>query len=305
MRYIDRRSFSSWDAGRLKDDRPIPWNLPKPTGAALEEELRTITPAGLAAHFAKHKSGLTDAQLSQTRVRLANLHVAPLVFQPRNMSDKPWEKERHIENLAKVVKHPLQMLDPIVVFPIRGVRIVVDGHCRLEAYRKAGRAPTASIPVRHFRGTFPEALALAASCNSKDKLALSYWEKAEKAWQLVKFNEGHRCYSQRDISTSTGVAKGTVQNMQTRLSELDAVEVRARSWADVLRIDRNANEKKYDEGWEEATAQEWAVRLRRTFGDKPNSQPRIWQRALDIAYRWDDGEDDSLEELTEYETSDF
>lgn len=269
------------------------------------ETLQTITPPELCAQFEQHKAGLTEAQLSQTRVRLASIYVAPLVFQPRNLKDKPWEKERHIANLAKIVKHPTQALDPIVVFPIGGFRIVVDGHCRLEAYRKAGRSPGASIPIRHFRGTFAEALALAGSSNSKDKLALSYWEKAEKAWQLVKFNRGHGCYTQRDISRSTGVAKGTVQNMQARLGKPDEDEIGTLTWADVLARDRNAEKQEYDETWEESTAQEWAVRLRRAFGDKPNSQPRIWQRAVEIAYRWDDGDEFTTEGENKEEDSDF
>jgi hypothetical protein len=257
----------------------------------LQETLSTITPSELEALHAERGSGLTEAQLAQTRAPLASLHVAPHVFQPRNMKDKPWEKERHIGNLAKIAKHPKQALDPIVVLPIAGLRIVVDGHCRLEAYRAAGRAASVSVPVRHLRETFPAALVFAASSNSKDKLALSYWEKAEKAWQLVKFNEGRGCYSQRDISSNTGISRGTVQNMQTRLSGTDAETVRPLLWSEVLRRDRGAEEQKYDEGWEENAAQEWAVKLRKAFGDKPNAQPGIWRRAVEIAYRWDEGDE--------------
>jgi hypothetical protein len=270
---------------------------------ALQETalLETITAGELAAQFAEHGTGLSEAQLSQTRISLGSLFVAPMVFQPRNMDEKSWEKSKHIGNLAKIAGHPKQELHAIVVFPIAGAWIVIDGHCRLEAYRKA---KAAKAPVKRFRGTFAEALAHAAASNSKDKLALSYWEKAEMAWRLVKFSEAHACYSQRDISRDTGVSKSTIQKMQIRLLEVDADAVRPLSWAEVLKMSRPEPERNDD--WRDKLAKEWAERLRKTFGDKPNTQPEVWQQALQQAYGQDrygyagvTGEDE------QEETSDF
>src|SRR5206468_183974 len=132
-----------------------------------------------------------------------------------------------------------------------------------------------------------------------------YWEKAEKAWQLVRFNEGRGCYTQREIRDSTGISKSTVQNMQTRLRSDDTESVASMLWRDVLKLDRRDKPPSYDEDWQEKTALEWAERLRKTFGDKPNAQPEIWRRALQIAYKWDDGEDEAIAEEIGQEESDF
>jgi hypothetical protein len=222
------------------------------------------------------------------------------------MKEKPWEKERHITTLSKVARQPNATLDPIIVFPVAGMRIVVDGHCRREALVKAKWNASAAVPVKHLKCNFAEALAYSASSNAKDKLALSYFEKSEKAWQLVCFNDGRNCYTGRSISRVTGVGKSTVFNMHKRLSLSDKEEVKALLWKDVLRKDRGVDETPYDQEWEDKTAQEWAVRLRKAFGEKPNAQPQVFRKALEIAYRWDVSSGDEWDdEQNDEEEGDF
>src|SRR5687768_629288 len=102
--------------------------------------------------LAQHGHGLTDAQLKQTRVPLKHLRTAQGILQPRNHAQKRWEKERHIVILTTAVRQQ-GTLDPISVFPVAGLRIVVDGHCRLAAYKLARFRDTERVPVRHLSGS--------------------------------------------------------------------------------------------------------------------------------------------------------
>src|SRR5687768_11791753 len=105
-----------------------------------------ITIEDLSALFETHGTGLTEHQLRQTRAQLGGLRTAPRVFQPRDMDNESWVKQKHIGELVSSIEHN-RVLDHIDVFPVNGIRFVVDGHCRLEAYRKAGLQDSDRIPV--------------------------------------------------------------------------------------------------------------------------------------------------------------
>ena len=86
----------------------------------------------------------------------------------------------------RVLKSTGEPLEPLLVYPMNGRFFVIDGHHRLDAYRKARwKRP---IPVEVFEGTYDEARLAALTGNTKDKLRLSGPEKREAAWKLV--NEG-------------------------------------------------------------------------------------------------------------------
>lgn len=246
--------------------------------------------------------GLTAAQVKQTRVALKHLRPAQKIFQPRNLAQKRWEKERHIDVLAAAVRQQ-RALDRITVFPVAGFRIVVDGHCRLAAYRRAGFPDTEKVPVRHISGSLSEALAVSASANSKNKLPLTLEEKTEHAWRLVLFSESRHCYSLRRIATISGVGKSTVHNMTKTLAQNLPFDPRdGLTWSEVRRQKRGDQE--VDEAWEDRLADEWAERLHKEFGDKPNSQPDVFKSALERAYprllpTADELEDELREELEE------
>lgn len=243
--------------------------------------LQTISVSDLAALYDRNGSGLTPAQLQQTRVPLGTLKTAPKVFQPRDMADRKWVKDRHIDVLVKSLRDAGKF-DHIDVFAIDGARIVVDGHCRLEAYRKAGWKASDQVPVRHLRGTFADALTASASMNSKDKLALTIDEKAEAAWRMVRFAEHAKCYSLRHIAEKTGIGKSTVGTMRHILTDQLDFDPREFPWRDVKR--RLRGEVSYDEDWEEKWARAFAERLRKHFGEKPNLHPHVFLEAIELAY---------------------
>ncbi len=240
-----------------------------------------ITIEALSKLFETHGPGLTGPQLKQTRVPLGALRIAPRVFQPRDMNDATWTKQQHIDLLVKQLEHG-RSLDNIDVFPVNGIRFVVDGHCRVQAYRKAGREDSDSIPVRHFVGSFGEALRLPAKLNSKDKLSFTRAEKLEAAWRMVCYDEHGKQYSVRGIADDAGIGHSTVANMRAALTEPLGFDPRGRTWAEVLSGRRGETE--YSEGWEDKLSQAWAVRLRKTFGDKPDKQQEIFVWALQRAY---------------------
>ncbi|HEX5439171.1 MAG TPA: ParB/RepB/Spo0J family partition protein [Gemmatimonadaceae bacterium] len=245
------------------------------------------TSTELAARWEAEGHGLTDALLKQTRATLTTLHVAPKVFQPRDLQEQSWKKEQHIRNLVSAIRQGAA-LDPIVVFPIAGARIVVDGHCRLLAYQQAGRR--GKVPVQYLRGSFADALLFSAEANSKDKLPLTKAEKLEAAWRLVLYDGARGVYTLRDIATKTGVSKSTVDNMKTYLQESpagSANDPRGGTWADAKGARRD--ELEYDERWEERLVSDWADRLKDTFGDKPMKMPVTFIEALRRAYprAWD------------------
>lgn len=260
--------------------------------------------AEIEALWQEHGAGLTEAQMSQTRAKLSQLETAPLAFQPRDFREEGWTKKRHIQELAAVVKEG-RKLDHITVFPVAGMRLVVDGHCRLKAYRKAKLPSNTLVPVKHFTGDFGEALAAAGAQNSKDKLALTLQEKLECAWRLVKWNEQGQRWSYRDVAKMSGASKSSIENMTKALSTDCGFDPRSMTtWADVRRELRG--EVEADEEWEEKLTQSWATKLRKTFGRNPEKQPTLWSQAVERAYPFtfpDDKEDGEDGESTD--DSDF
>jgi hypothetical protein len=254
-----------------------------------EQDLTEIGVDELEALLRDHGSGLSEAQLRQTRVPLGALEVLPQVFQPRMEGDKPWEKERHRVALTQAVKRR-GALDPIVIFPVAGRRIVVDGHCRLEAYRRAGWKESRKVPVRYLAGTLGDALMAAAETNSKDKQTWTPDEKKEYAWRLVKFDEGRGCFSLRDIARTTGAGKSTVGIMRAALDGSVPFDPRGMTWGEVKAKRRGLTpDDQAIDAWHERQRVEWANRLHKTFGDKPNGQPELFLGALEEAYPrlWD------------------
>ncbi len=243
--------------------------------------LQEATPKDLEALWKEQGAGFADTVLQQTRASLSTLKLSPKTFQPRDPTEEMPGKEAHIRTLAEAAKRDL--LDPILVLPIAGIRVVLDGHCRVEAYREAFKKKSTKVPIRYFRGTFAEALLEAGALNSKDKLRLTTSEKAEQAWKLVLFDEGRSQYTVRDIAASSGISKSTVARMRKILREdFPAFDPRKSSWREVLEyLNRD---RVIDDTWEAKLVHDWARRAIKTFGPKAGQQPDILLKALGLAY---------------------
>ena len=164
------------------------------------------------------------------------------------------------------------------MFPIKGRFFVIDGHHRLDAYRKARwKGP---IPVDVFEGTFDDARLAALAGNIKDKLRLSGPEKREAAWKLV--NEDKLSKAQ---IVKLGVASdGTVSTMRkVRKKLMDGGEdPTSGTWA-VARLGGVHTAVNDREDWMEKEAQKIVDALLKTkIGQGLAKDPEVTALALQM-----------------------
>lgn len=127
----------------------------------------------------------------------------------------------HVRVLAGALRSSGR-LDPVLLWqgPDQSEKdryTLLDGAHRVAAYQsaKSGHESIPAVVVTCNRRT---ALLLAAQANSKDTLSLTYAEKADMAWRLVREPEAK--YSKAEIATATGVSERTVATMRQRWKEL-------------------------------------------------------------------------------------
>ena len=216
---------------------------------------------------------------------LGEIEVLPELFQPREIPsspggsgyiDKKYTKQLQRE-IAKVGK-----LDPVVVIKLRrhlknlytkepdatptDLWVIVDGHHRLEAYRKNGRQDP--IECEWFRGTAREAADISVKLNSKIKLQMSLQDKQEAAWKRVLLND---C-SIAQIATTCGVGKTMVKFMR---------RVRALYYD---HSDRSAYRKRFREEVRDITTCGWTF-ARMAFLNKDKTERSKEQKAETLAKR--------------------
>lgn len=167
-----------------------------------------------------------------SRLPLDRIFLATAVFQPRLLSG--WELSRsadHVDNLVEAIKgNPQHQLDPITVWSSGKNYRVIDGHHRLEAYRRAAKEPkykAETIPVIVFEGSLNRAIAEAAKGNAKDKLPMTREDKLNAAWRM-SIDGG---VSRKDVWKYTGASTGSVSAMRRKLTELQ--QTYPTSWRDV------------------------------------------------------------------------
>src|SRR6516165_6213344 len=126
---------------------------------------------------------LTSLPLSQISKRTA-------VFQPRSLAGNLSEDEEFIRGLMKVLKTTNgKPLDPITVWYGGRRFYVIDGHHRLDAYKRHHGKAHVSIPCVEFKGTLVEAMELAGQANHKNKLQMTEDDRMNFAWRLVCTSE--------------------------------------------------------------------------------------------------------------------
>lgn len=147
---------------------------------------------------------------------IREIYVDRPTFQWRVPKFNKVESAEHLRALVRVLKSTGEPLEPLLVYPMNGRFFVIDGHHRLDAYRKARwKRP---IPVKVFEGTYDDARLAALTGNTKDKLRLSGPEKREAAWKLV--NEGK--LSKAEIVKLGVASDGTIAFMRRVRNKLIA-----------------------------------------------------------------------------------
>ncbi len=164
--------------------------------------------AGAEAARSVHKrppDGMVNLKPSQIRVR-------PELFQPRNFVhghgtiDTEW-----VASLAKRIG-AVGELDPPVVIKLGKDWVCVDGHHRVEAYKRAA-ARWSNKPIRctWFGGTVREAVDEAMRGNSKDRLNVTQKDRMEQAWKRVLLDDK----SKAEIAKLCGVGERSVAYMRS------------------------------------------------------------------------------------------
>lgn len=135
---------------------------------------------------------------------------------------------------ATLQANPQTQLTPLLVAEVKGARYVVDGHHRLQAYRRAGRT---TVPVRCAVLTWAEAITFSKMANcGQATLPVHNEQKREAVWQWLAMvtDQGANPYlpngvSLRDVEGyfGGGASRGTIQNMMQRIAHVQPDEYSA------------------------------------------------------------------------------
>ncbi|WP_186759866.1 ParB/RepB/Spo0J family partition protein [Luteimonas wenzhouensis] len=153
-------------------------------------------------------------------------------YQPRNVRLAPYKQRGRLEEAS--AEHVADLtaklsdgrdLEPLLLARVDGSLYLIDGHHRLTAYRRAGRA---SAPARIRESTKAEALmaSKAANCDGV-KLPMHVEQRREAAWQYLAMltDNGRRelppGVSLRAIARIFGAGKDTVARMRKKLPEVN------------------------------------------------------------------------------------
>lgn len=223
---------------------------------------------------------------------LDEIKLAHSVFQPRKMGEghETGCNEDHLRALVEAIHiEPKHTLDPITVWWSGKYWRVIDGNHSYLAYQRVeslGKLKIKTVPVKVFNGNLREAIAESIRLNSKDKLALTKEEKMNRAWIMVCLEN----YSKSEIARNCRVATTTVARMRLKLGEIrDHFKnsehwkslAMGLAWDEAKKIPQKEIPQR-DNSWLENTANDWAERIARNFGNKFATLPDVTARALEL-----------------------
>jgi hypothetical protein len=173
---------------------------------------------------------VADGRPVYVEVKPQDIRERLALFQPRRPGYGTRTLDtKHVNNLKRRVTRKGE-LDPVVVVKFATVNpytgevdgdewVVVDGHHRLEAYRKAKH--TAAIKCQWFSGSVREAMDASVQRNEKVHLPIDQGDKHEAAWTrtLLDWNGTGWSSSKAQVVTLTGSSDGTVAMMRRTLKQ--------------------------------------------------------------------------------------
>lgn len=170
-------------------------------------------------------TGLGKSAGKIKEISVSKIEVDPELFQPRfvGMDSDGIQSKDHVFDLSKRLERE-GSLDPILVLPVGDQAIVIDGHHRLEAYKKAKKS---KIKALIFDGEPHTAKLESALENHKARLQMSGQEKTQTAWNFVRqgmISESPPkwVYSENEIIKATNASDGTIKKMRTIFKEFQS-----------------------------------------------------------------------------------
>ncbi len=233
-------------------------------------EAADYEPARLLADLTAAQKVSEGSRERPSRINLADIVLMPDLFQPRGMS------ERHIGDLVRAIER-FGEVDPVTVLVVGERPILVDGHHRVEAYRRAKKP--AEIPVAYFEGTPQEAVLVAGEANSKAKLPMTAQERQNHAWRLVLLNK----HSKADIARASGASESQIGNMRQVRRKLGEEAFDCGSWWQARKAAQGDVAEMNDddrEQWKQDLADRFADRLAKEFSTKLADRPEVAAMAL-------------------------
>lgn len=175
---------------------------------------------------------LTDWRERQVTMLPVDQLVTDEALQPRSQDAVP-HKYRH--RLAEATDlHVTRLrddlataggrqLEPLLIAEVEGRPLVVDGHHRLKAYQRAGRA---EVPARVKATDYLTAVTVSKLVNCDGvKLPLHPDQARDAAWQSIAAAtaRGRKPLgaSLRDVAAAFGIGKSTVATMANRVSKVN------------------------------------------------------------------------------------
>lgn len=236
--------------------------------------------------MSKKSFSVTDAALAMRELRklppqsaggkpdvlpLSAITIHDTVFQPRAMS------EHHVHGLAKIIKKQGKV-DPVLVWPAGEQIILLDGHHRIDAYKKAEK--TEAIPVEYFEGTVDAALAKSGACNTPLKLLMTNDERQDFAWRMVCLGD----YTKGQIAAASGIGITQVDRMRAVKLKLGNLAECFGTWKAARKHAEEPEEERGSEEWKEQQAEAYAEKLVKAFGNKLSTNPELAAMALQIYF---------------------
>lgn len=240
--------------------------------APLDEDV-SFEPATLLQEL-KAAIASEEPRAQVAELALDDITLMPDLFQPRDISDK------HITDLTRAIKQ-FSKVEPVTVLISGDKAVLVDGHHRIEAYRRAG--VTTGIPVRYFEGTPEEAVLEAGRANSQAKLTMTARERQDFAWRLVQLG-GH---SKAAIVRAAGISSGQIAIMRRARKTLGTKAFDYSSWwrareAAAGHPDEMSEEDR--ENWKQELAERYADSLAKHFSTKLGRHADVAAMALAIYF---------------------
>jgi hypothetical protein len=120
---------------------------------------------------------------TEVRLTLDQIETRPILFQPRDLLGKGTTDKAYSTKLKTRISN-VGELNAVTVIKLGDAWVLIDGHHRVEAYRKT-KGWTKPIKCQWFAGTVREAVDVGVQRNSELNLEMSQQDRWEQAWKRV------------------------------------------------------------------------------------------------------------------------